>query len=557
MAEASYSKSRAIAPFFEDAINQVFLQSDKQVFIMDGPIALGKTTNFLWMGSYGIAQCVEPVKRGGKMVRESLWLGISESENSAVARFKEAIEDATFAPDVMSNPNGPVKIHGSHPAYITIQHGLSDGTELKMVIECRGFNHEAAEGVLRSRSYLGALIPECQTVPWNIIEVARQRTGRWRPSDVRITKVINGKSYTLTGIAQLKIVLCDANIPTRPHMMYDRLYDNTMIDESEYLLLTPPSPVIPLPIADASPELLANPTYPKTRFERKDVVWIPNPACYFMTVHFEKALYNEDGTVQVDANGNMLREAWSGYSTWYQELHQSDSVIRRHVMGKPDTVGGDEAVYPTFSRDIHVGERAFRQGEDVWVGYDPGNHAAVVFMQMHPDNHVHVFYEIIFAPSDALTSRGQVEQFVNPYVESIWPGSDVKFVTDPFAEVDTNQGEGLAAILRSFKHKVIRCLVPNQNTVARVEDLAYFVDQGKLTIDPRCTHLIMGMSGGFAYKKLRSGKVSDVIDKDSIYSHVVEALQYPIVNLYIKYISKPARRAKSKTGIHKLRRKKK
>ena len=524
----TYHKERRIAPFFEEAVNKIFTNHHKQVFVMDGPIAYGKTTNFVWMGSYSIAQCVRPVKRGNKMVRESLWLGISESENSAVARFRESIEDATFSPDAMSDPNGPVRIHGSHPAYITIQHGLADGTELKMVIECRGFNHEAAEGVLRSRSYMGALIPECQTVPWNIIEVARQRTGRWRPSDVILEKVIDGKQHVLTGAQQLKIVMCDANIPPRPHMMYDRLYDNPELDSSPYMMLTPPSPIIPIPIEEANEQLLANTTYPRTRYMRKDVVWVPNPDCYYMTKHFEVARHNDDGTVMMDEKGRKVTIPWTGYAIWYQELQQSDSIVRRHILGRPDTVGGDEAVYPTFDRDIHVGERKVISGDDVFVGYDPGNYAGVIFMQPQPGNHIYVFHEINFEPADGLTSRSQVEQFVKPYVDAHLRNHRVLFIPDPFAEVDTNQGEGLSAVLHSVGLKVGRCLVPNQNTVARVACMGYFIEQHKMTVSKNCSKLIMALSGGYAYKKLKSGMISEVINKDSPFSHIAEAAQYPI-----------------------------
>ena len=520
---------------------------------MDGPIAFGKTTNFLWMGAYSIAQCVKPVKRGNRMVRESLWLGISESENSAVARFREAIEDATFSPDAMADRNGPVNIHGSHPAFITINHGLSDGTELKMVIECRGFNHEGAEGTLRSRSYLGALIPECQTVPWPIIEVARQRTGRWRPSDVVIEKKIDGVTRTLTGTAQLKFVMCDANIPARPHAMYEKLYDNVGIEDSVYQLLTPPPPINPIPVETAPTELVQNSTYPKTRFERKDVVWVPNPDCYYMTKHFETAEHNADGSIMTDEHGRLITIPWSGYAIWYQELHNSDSIVRRHVLGRPDTVGGDEAIYPTFDREVHVKERDFLRGGDVYVGYDPGNYAGVVFMQPYPDGSVHVFHEINFEPADGLTSRAQVEQFVNPYVTAHLQGSKVYFVPDPFAEVDTNQGEGLSAVLSSFGLKVIRCLVPNQNTQARKNCLGYFIDQALMSVSANCPHLIKALSGGYAYKKLRSGMISPNIDKASIYSHIAEALQYPMVNLYRLLVTKPTKK-KSKTGMFKLTR---
>ena len=371
-----------------------------------------------------------------------------------------------------------------------------------------------------------------------------------------IEKEIDGVVRTLSGTADLKFVLCDANIPARPHMMYEKLFDNPDIDRSPYQLLTPPPPITPIPVNDAPSELISNDKYPHTRFERKDVIWVPNPECYYMTKHFETAVLNPDGSAMVDENGNKITEPWSGYAIWYQELQQSDSIVRRHVLGRPDTVGGDEAVYPTFNREMHVKDRDFVKGGDVYVGYDPGNYAGVVFMQPRKDGTIHVFHEINFEPADGLTSRSQVDQFVKPFVDQHCRGCKVVFIPDPYAEVDTNQGEGLVAVLSSFGLKCVRCLVPNQNTQARINCLGYFIDQGLLTVSPTCGHLIRALSGGYARKKLRSGVISDRIDKDSIYSHIAEAPQYPMVNLYHNMVTRPQRKTKTKTGLFKLTRSK-
>jgi len=40
------SRARFIDPFFEECFNQIFLQSDKVLFAMDGAVGTGKTSEF-------------------------------------------------------------------------------------------------------------------------------------------------------------------------------------------------------------------------------------------------------------------------------------------------------------------------------------------------------------------------------------------------------------------------------------------------------------------------------------------------------------------------------
>ena len=519
---------------------------------MDGPIALGKTANFLATGAYHLAQCVEPIKRKNKLVRESLWFCIRESENGAVATMREVIEDALFTPELMADPNGPYKEHGKNPKFITISHELNDGTYLKMVFECHGFNNKEAESRLRSRATLGVIIPEVQGIPWEIVAVARQRSGRWRPSTTRLSKVIDGKRYTLSGAQQLKIVLADANIPDRPHPMYDAIYDAPDGGAPTILRLTPPSPVIPKPITEVSPELVASGKYPVTTFEKQKVIWLPNPACYHMTKHFETVETDDiTGEPILDDQGVVKTVPWSGYAIWYQELNQSDSIIRRHILGKPDTIGGEAAIYQNFDEKILGVVKPFNPDVQVWIGYDPGNYSGFLFIQEQPDGTMHIFYEIVFEPLDGLRGRDQIEDFVVPYLDDLKLSRPANAVSDPYAMVDTSKGEGEATILRANGIKVVPCKVPNQHVTTRINCLGYYLAQGLVTVDPSCTTFITGVKGGYRWKKTRSGIIAGTVDKNK-YSHIVEAGQYPFVNFYRKAFSNQGP-TKSKLGITKVR----
>ena len=532
MAE-TYSSSRVVAPFFVNAINEIYQNPNKQMFIMDGAVGVGKTSNFLIPTAYALAKDVVPIKRANGMIRESLWLAIREAENSLVATLKNVIQDALFSPDIVAHENSPVVVYGSHPTFIKIEHQLPDKSILKMVIECMGFNNPASEGRLRSRDYLGCIIPEIQTIPWyEIAELARQRTGRWNPTTTRLERVIDGKLHVLSGAQDLSILLGDANIPPRPHPMYDVIYDQPDLSKTIYHIIRPPSPLIPKPIEAIKDQSIID-KYPNTRYGKKDVVWLPNPEAYAMTRHYERAL-------RCEITGNIIEgktEPWSGYDYWYSELHQSESIICRHILGIPDSRGGAASVYKNFDSSTQVKHRALVAGGDVYIGYDPGLYGAFSFMQIVDSNKIHIFHEIIFCPDDGLLNENQIKDFVVPYCERALKGCKISVVVDPSGNRGNGAGEGAVYHIKSSGLKFVPCLVPNQDTTARRDCLGYYIDTGFLTVDPSCVESIKALVGGYRYKTTRSGIVSSAVDKNES-SHIAEAIQYPAVNIYKKLVSK-------------------
>jgi len=183
------NREHFVDPFFDEAINQIFLNPNKSAYFMDGTIGVGKSSQFLMPCAYNIASLVEPQLVNNKQVRESKWLAIRESGAATVATIEQLLE-SIFSNGVLSRDDTPVKKYGSHPTYIEVKHKLMDDTHIKMVIECHGFNDERSLGRIKSREYLGAIIPELQTVPYPVIETAIERCGRWRTEETTISKVI-------------------------------------------------------------------------------------------------------------------------------------------------------------------------------------------------------------------------------------------------------------------------------------------------------------------------------------------------------------------------------
>lgn len=551
-----FKHERTIDPFFENAINQVFLQPTNNLFFMDGSIGLGKSSNFLMWGAYQLAQCVNPVKKHNKLVRESLWAGIRESENSAKDTFIQLLDGAIFTPEITSHKQSPIEEIGSHPKTIRIAHELADGTFLDMRIACYGFNNPKGFNRLKTREYLGGLVPEMQGIDWLIIKTLIERTGRWRTNNLKLSKKIDGKVHTLTGIQQLGITLADVNIPERPHYLYDDYYDLPDTSAVPYLAITPPEPLIYKQVKDIPKHkrkaLMKK--YPVTRFEGKQVIWFPNKACYGMLRHFEER----------DDDDNPI--PWTGYNLLYRELHRTDSEVRRYVLGRPDTVGGAASVYKTFSKNKDtVKERKYESNRDVYIGFDPGKYASYKFVQHMADNTIHYHHEIDFVPNDGVRTQMQFEGFVLPYILENLEGFTIYFVPDPAAYEGTGTADSPMNLIRDSvnenigdlenKHIDIRyskCIVSNQNTEARINSLGYFIDNAMITVDPSVAMLIKALSGGYRHLILKSGIVSDKIDKN-IFSHSAEAAQYPAVNIRHE-VKKNHGRENSKTKISKVRR---
>lgn len=530
-----------VDPFFDSAINEIFLNPDKSAYLMDGPIGLGKSSQFLIRTAYATSTLVTPHMVNNRMVRESNWLAVRESGASAVATIEQLLE-SLFSYQVLGRDDSPIKKYGSHPTYIEIKHKLPDDTYLKMVIECHGFNDEKSLGRLKTREFMGGIVPELQTIPYAIFETIIERCGRWRSDETSISKVIDGKTYTLSGVQKLCTVLGDINIPKRDHPLYANYYDLGVNErkESEILMLTPPPALLHKNVNDADPEkikgLLKSGLGKVTRFEGKDTVWYPNPAVYNMTRHYEEK----------DENGEKI--AWSGYKYWLSRLGRTDSYVRRFIIGIPDTVGGQAAVYKTFNRESMVVSKPLIKSNEVWIGFDPGGSAAVEFLQYDVDNKsVHFFKEFTTDSTEGISTRALFSNFVFPYCTRELKGFTIKIVPDPAAtvlgkNVSAGATESLLFQLRDeitkemlnnngVDYQIVPCMVPNQMTDVRIDSLGYMIEQAKCTVDPDCDKLIEGLCGGYKYVELKSGAISDKIDKYNPFSHSVEAAQYPVVNI--------------------------
>lgn len=542
------NRQRFIDPFFEQCFNQIFIQSDKSLFAMDGAVGTGKTSEFTVRSAYNLSCLIKPMRIGNQYVRESKWAFIRQSEQSAYNTVRSQFNEAIFGPEVVAANPQIMTTHSMHPKELHIEHALSDGTIVHMVIECHGFDNEQSFERLKTHEFLGAMIPEAQAIPWIIVTTAIERCGRWRAADIVIKRTIDGKEYTLSGQSKLSIVLIDINIPSRPHALYEEWYDRKDRSNLPFVFFTPPSPILPV-----SPERVneeARKKYPNAIFEGEEVVWVPNPKAYNFTRHYEETEVGEDGVVR--------RIPWTGYNYWLQQIYRDDSAVRRYILGLPDNVSGEAAIYRGFRRDEKtVTKKPIDAGKPVYVGFDPGGHAALICLQKDSENCIHFFKEFVFTLADNLSTREQLENFFIPYCEKELRRQDIIVIPDPASvwlgrsrmSDTTESALNILHLLfrEANKRNICRFRVEppqvrNQQGDVRIDSLRYFIDQKKITIDPSCEKFIDGLMGGYRYKMTRSKMLSDQVDKDDPSCDVVEAAQYPCVNI-LKNINKVRRNA--------------
>lgn len=533
---------RRIDPFFLDAVNQVYKKPKKKAFIMDGAIGVGKSTNFTFEAPYDVACHVNPIIERGKRVRRSKWVIARESENSAVNTLYEIFERSRFPASILYAKQSPVQRKGINPTIVSVSHTLPDGTYLAMDIECYGFRDNTSLGRLKSRSFLGGIAPEMQTMPFEVMELLIERCGGRSAPGMIVQKEIDGKTYTLSGVDPLTMVFADMNIPTRPHPVYEHFYDNPALADSEYEIITPPPPILPKRPTEASHAELAIYGKYRSKFDDQDVIWTPNPEVYWMTAHYEEIALDDHGQPIIE-NGVEKKIPWSGYDYWLTKTVREESYIRRLIIGKPDRLGGKAAVYKQFDADRAKAYDGYTEGLPIYGGLDPGLYAGWIFFQpvvRSGVRYLHAFKEFVFDPIDGYTSRQQFEQFVLPYLKTLRK-QDVEFTGDPYMLVKTGKGDGESHILKEHQVRLRPCCITNQDTEARISNLGYFIQKGLLTVNPDdCPTFLKALSGGYQYPVSASGMIGNKPAKNK-FSHIVEAAQYVAANLYKDWVKRHAK----------------
>ena len=240
---------------------------------------------------------------------------------------------------------------------------------------------------------------------------------------------------------------------------------------------------------------------------------------------------NEEGEVDGYKPNPKAENRKNMMESYYKNLIQGKlkSWIDVYVMNKLGTVQDGKPVYPMFAADAHVAKEEIpvAAGAPIYVGLDFGLTPSAVIGQkirgrwliqseiVAVDMGIVRFAEVL---RNELSSRFAAAGDVIIYGD---PAGDFRAQTDESTPFQILRGAGL----RAFP-------APSNSVDLRIESVASQLNkmtEGKAAflVDRRCSMLIKGFEGAYAYKRMEvSGeRYSDKPDKN-MFSHVHDALQY-------------------------------
>ena len=208
----------------------------------------------------------------------------------------------------------------------------------------------------------------------------------------------------------------------------------------------------------------------------------------------------------------------------------------RYVLAEAAAIPDGTPVYPAFVETVHVRETALVPDRPIIRGWDFGlRRAACVWGQR--DDRGHVLWHREWLALE--TPETQFIEGVKVRTRQ-WFGD---LVCEDYGDPAATQRdpEGVATMTRLHDAGItLRWRVSTYGE--RVPLINHLLSQllngePQLRINPQCRILIEGLSGGYHYPELKDGQEfsprKDVPYRDGWYEHVLNAWEYPLVNLYL------------------------
>ena len=214
---------------------------------------------------------------------------------------------------------------------------------------------------------------------------------------------------------------------------------------------------------------------------------------------------------------------------------KAQSYIRVYYCNQYGFLADGRPVYPEYVDAVHCAKANLSPigGLPVYVGIDFGLTPAATFAQRLPNGRWIVLDELV---TENLGAK-RFAELLGPKMRERFEGFQFQQITgDPAGDTRSEVDEHTCfQILRSAGIPAVPA--PTNDFVVRREAVAGALTRmvdGKpgLIISPECKTLRKGMAGGYCRKRIQvSGeeRYRDMPDKENIFSHVCEALQYNLL----------------------------
>ncbi len=239
----------------------------------------------------------------------------------------------------------------------------------------------------------------------------------------------------------------------------------------------------------------------------------------------------EDGEIQDYIPNKLAENSANMMKGYYPNLIQgkTKSWIDVYVMNRLGHIQEGKPVYPMFAPEVHVAKEEIpvAAGHPVYVGVDFGLTPAAVFGQkvrgrwflqseiVAIDMGIVRFAEVMRTELATRFAAASEAIIIGD------PAGDFRAQTDESTPFHILRGAGLRAFPAPSNSVDLRLEAVSSQLTKMVEG------KSGLLIDTRCTQLIKGFEGGYAYKRMEvSGeRFADKPDKN-MFSHVHDAAQY-------------------------------
>lgn len=210
--------------------------------------------------------------------------------------------------------------------------------------------------------------------------------------------------------------------------------------------------------------------------------------------------------------------------------------IDRKILNKIGVIRAGKAVWPNFSREVHVAKERLRAtaGVPLHIGIDWGRTPAAIFGQV-VNGRIRILHELLAEDMGA----GQFALLVKKEIQNYFPDhwDDAKFWADP-AGADPGQDGEISPFDRFRAQKMFVRKPPGgtseETRIEAVDDeLRRMVDgYPAFLLSPNCVTLKTAMAGAYHYRKLKTNaeRYDDHPEKDK-YSHPADALQYLMLGM--------------------------
>jgi hypothetical protein len=203
--------------------------------------------------------------------------------------------------------------------------------------------------------------------------------------------------------------------------------------------------------------------------------------------------------------------------------------VRVNVEGRYGRSKAGKPVHPVFDEDLHVAKDFLipNPRQILVISADFGLTPAMTLKQQNPHGQVLTFDEIV---TEGMGLKRCIKERLKPLLRNKYDGFDIRVTGDPAGNTKSQndekscvtifKGEGFSRVKFAWSNTPVHRVGATDSFLSRNTD-----NGPAYLIDPRCSYLKRGMSGGYHYPVNTKGDVSEG-PKKNIFSHVCEAGQY-------------------------------